>query len=125
MLHLEDLLPIRCTYAGDIRTGKDAFSLTRDDLGGAEEIISNPPWTRSILHPLILHLQRLAPTWLLLDASWAHTVQAGPYLDQCSHIVSVGRVKWMPDSPYTGKDDAAWFRFHAPHVGGPRFFGRA
>ena len=38
---------------------------------------------------------RLAPTWLLFDADWAHTKQAAPYLRHCSHIVSVGRVHWM------------------------------
>lgn len=32
-------------------------------------------------------------------------------------IVSVGRVKWIEDSPHTGKDDCAWYMFDAE--GGP------
>jgi hypothetical protein len=32
-------------------------------------------------------------------------------------VVSVGRVKWMPDSDSTGKDNAAWYLFGAPRPG--------
>lgn len=116
---------MRCTYAGDIRDGQDALGLDRMAMGCPEAIISNPPWTRKLLHPLIAHFQGIAPTWLLLDADWAHTVQAAPYLDHCSHIVSIGRVKWIDGSPHTGKDNAAWYRFDQRHADGPRFFGRA
>jgi hypothetical protein len=111
-----------CTFSGDIETGFDA---TVDPMeGDFEAIITNPPWTRALLHPMILRFQRIAPTWLLFDADWPHTVQASPYLDQCSHIVSIGRVKWIEDSKHVGKDNAAWYRFHHDHRGGPRFFGR-
>ena len=51
------------------------------------------------------------PTWLLFDADWAHTKQARPYLKYCDKIVSVGRVKWIPDSKMTGKDNCAWYLF--------------
>ena len=74
-------------------------------------IITNPPWTRSILHPMIEHFRSMRPTWLLFDADWMHTRQAAPFLPYCHKIVSVGRVKWMPDSPHTGKDNAAWYLF--------------
>ena len=29
--------------------------------------ITNPPWDRKVLHPLIVHLSDQAPTWLLFD----------------------------------------------------------
>lgn len=73
--------------------------------------ITNPPWTREILHPLIVHLSDQAPTWLLFDADWAHTKQAIPYLPRCQKIVPIGRVKWIPNSKHTGKDNAAWYLF--------------
>lgn len=110
-----------CTYRSDIDGGTDAFSLNR--FGDVDAIITNPPWTREILHPMILHFQKIAPTWLLFDADWAHTKQAAPYLPQCSHIVSVGRLIWMPGTKQTGKDNCAWYRFHAQHFEGPRFYG--
>lgn len=89
-----------------------------------QAFITNPPWTREILHPLIIHLSNKAPTWLLFDADWMHTKQAVPYLDFCMKIVSVGRVKWIPGSKNTGKDNAAWYLFSAAHQGSPKFFGR-
>ncbi len=111
-----------CGYKGDIQRGVDALDVK--DFGKVDAIITNPPWTREILHPMILHFQRFAPTWLLFDADWAHTKQAAPFLPQCSHIVSVGRLKWIPDTKQTGKDNCAWYRFHAQHMDGPRFVGQ-
>lgn len=112
----------RCSYHGDIKRGQDA--LATDDYGDCDIICTNPPWSRWLLHPLILHFGKIGPTWLLFDADWAHNVQAAPFLDHCSHIVSIGRVKWMPGSPNTGKDNAAWYRFQPAPTGGPRFYGR-
>ena len=111
---------LRCSHKSDIDTGTDALSL---EFPRADAIITNPPWTRDILHQMIVHFQRQAPTWLLFDADWAHTKQAAPYLPSCSHIVAVGRLKWIEDSPSCGKDNAAWYRFHAQHSDGPRFIG--
>lgn len=113
-----------CAYEGDIEAGYDALEYRFEDEATFDAIITNPPWTREILHPMITRFQSIAPTWLLFDADWIHTRQAVPFIDQCSHIVSVGRVKWIEDSKFTGKDNAAWHRFHAQHVGGPRFFAR-
>jgi hypothetical protein len=115
-------LGLNCVYMGDVQTGRDALATIYTDL---DAIITNPPWTREILHPMIKHFQQFAPTWLLFDADWAHTRQAAPFLPQCSHIVSVGRIKWIEDSKHTGKDNAAWYRFHAQHVDGPKFVGPA
>jgi hypothetical protein len=113
-----------CAYEGDITTGLDALVHPFDEDAVFDVIISNTPWKRPILHPMILRFQEMAPTWLLLDADWAHTKQSGPFMDQCSHIVSVGRLCWEPGTKQTGKDNCAWYRFHAQHVGGPRFIGR-
>jgi hypothetical protein len=75
---------------------------------------TNPPWRRAVLHPIIVNLSDQAPTWLLLDAAWVHTRQSEPYLPRLRTIVSVGRVKWIKDSPFTGKDDCAWHLFDLP-----------
>src|SRR3954454_12214031 len=119
--HLESF-GLHCAYAGDIRTGHDALALDRYD--GADAIITNPPYTRELMHRLIAHFQRILPTWLLLDADWALTKQAAPHLSCCSDIVAIGRVKWIEGSKYTGKDNHAWFRFDIRHSAGPVFHGR-
>ena len=117
-----EMAGLRCIYASDIETGFDA--LDADDFGHIDAIITNPPWSRPILHAMIRHFQNLAPTWLLFDADWAHTKQAAPFLAQCSHIVSVGRLIWIPGTKMTGKDNCAWYRFDKHHSAGPRFIGQ-
>jgi hypothetical protein len=109
-------------YAGDIRAGKDALAL--ECYGAADAIITNPPYTRDVMHRLIEHFQRIAPTWLLLDSDWASTLQAAPFLPSCSDIVAIGRVKWIEGSKFTGKDNHAWYRFDVKDSGGPIFHGR-
>lgn len=110
-----------CPQVDRIET-KNALEIKETDLNNAELIITNPPWDRKILHPIILNFRKLRPTWLLFDADWMFTKQAIPYLPHCSKIVSIGRVKWMPDSKYTGKDNACWYLFDENHTEGPKFF---
>jgi hypothetical protein len=89
--------------------------------------ITNPPWRRDVLHPIIVNLSDQAPTWLLIDAGWIHTRQSEPYLPRLRTIVSVGRVKWIKDSPFTGKDDCGWHLFDPPQPDEPaitHFVGR-
>ena len=100
---------------------KDALTITSTE---ADVIITNPPWSRFVLHPLLEHFVNIAPTWLLLDAGWMFTRQASPYLRWCKKIIAVGRVKWIPDSPYTSKDDCAWYLFDKNKTGDTIFIGR-
>ena len=118
MRHLESF-GLRCIYAGDIATGQDA--LARDTYGDADAIITNPPYTRELMHALIAHFQRIAPTWLLLEADWASTKQAAPFMPSCSDIVSIGRLRWIEGTTMSGKQNFAWYRFDARHSAGPIF----
>ena len=100
----------QCARASDI-TDKhpvDALSLERS---GASMFITNPPWSKEILLPLINHLIELKPTWLLLDGNFLFNKSSADVLGYCHKIVVVGRVKWIPDSPYTSKDNAMWILF--------------
>jgi len=106
---------LRCAYQGDLRTGQDALAI--DSYGDIDAIITNPPYTRDLMHKLIVHFGRILPTWLLLDQDWVSTLQAVPYLAHCSDVVTIGRVKWIADSKHSGKDNHAWFRFDARHKG--------
>lgn len=102
----------------------DDATVKQYDLTGADFFITNPPWSRSLLHPIIDNLRTQLPTWLLFDANWAFTKQAKPYLDYCSKIVTVGRVKWIEGSKHTGKDDCAWYLF-VDFKTSTRFYGKA
>ncbi len=101
----------------------DAMALTLP-LDRADSIITNPPWDRKILHPMIEHFRKHNNnTWLLFDADWMHTIQANPYLQHCERIVSVGRVKWIEGSKNTGKDNCCWYKF-VQHYTDTEFVGR-
>lgn len=90
---------------------KNALTIDEIYVSSSDVIITNPPWTRQILHPMILHFKDLRPTWLLFDADWMHTKQAIPYLKFCTDIVSVGRLTWIEGTNMTGKDNCCWYRF--------------
>lgn len=93
-------------------------------VGGEKLIITNPPWDRKLLHPMITRFATIAPTWLLFDAAWAYTLQAAPFLPMLRKIVTIGRVKWIEDSKMTGKDDSCWYLFGEKSDEAPRFYGR-
>lgn len=103
---------------------KDALHTTSTDVIHTDYIITNPPWTRTFLHRFIEHYVHLnKPTWLLFDAEWAHTKQSAPYMQHVARIVSVGRVKWIPNSKHTSKDSCAWYLFKS-NAQLTEFYGR-
>jgi hypothetical protein len=108
-----------CVRSFDLETDARAYRLDTD----ADYFITNPPWTREVLHPIIENLCEQLPTWLLFDADWMHTKQSSELMVHCSTIVSVGRVKWIPGSKMTGKDNCCWYLFHKG-TNGTRFVGR-
>jgi hypothetical protein len=104
-----------CMWASDIEPqAKGIHTSSYDKLGfdeliGSDYVITNPPWDRAILHPMIEFFAPKIETWLLFDADWMHTQQSRQYMPWCRKIVSVGRVKWFGNM--TGKDNCAWYLF--------------
>ena len=119
---------LKCTYAGDIEP--QAEWITKQACGhwrGTPEtdfIITNPPWDRRTLHGMIDRFSGMYPTWLLFDADWVHTKQSAPFMPWLRKVVSVGRLKWIPDSKMTGKDNCAWHLFDQNASGPTEFVGR-
>lgn len=118
----------KCVLAYDIKPLRDGINMA-DALTGPVDpfavTITNPPWDRKILHPLIERFSAVGPTWFLFDADWMHTRQAAPYMKWLHKIVSVGRVKWIEDSPFTGKDNCCWYLFDQTTEAPAQFVGRA
>lgn len=121
----------RCPWAFDIAPQRediltfDAFDMRLFDWQPADCIITNPPWARPVLHQMIAHFAAQRPTWLLFDADWIHTRQSAPFLPWLRKVVSVGRLKWIPDSKMTGKDNCAWYLFDQRGQGPAILIGRA
>jgi hypothetical protein len=126
--HLAALAPHgMCIGAYDIEPQSPAVmwcdaTQTKVCTGGM--FITNPPWDRKVLHPIITNLSSIAPFWALIDADWMHTIQAGPYMKHCVRIVSIGRVKWIEGSKMTGKENCCWYLFDAAWTGQTEFIGR-
>lgn len=86
--------------------------------------ITNPPWSRNILHPILERIiESRTPCWLLFDADWMHTKQSSEYMKHCHKVVSIGRLKWIPGSPSVGKDNCAWYLFKRAKAT-TEFYGR-
>ena len=130
--HLVDHLQaagLHCVQAYDIAPQRadielgDAMAATLPP--GADGFITNPVWTRQLMHPMLVHLAELAPTWFLLDAGWAFGKQARPYLERYCHLIVAGnRVKWIEESEHDATDDLAWYLFARGAPGRPTFVPR-
>jgi hypothetical protein len=116
-----------CMWASDIEPQAEGIHKTSYDKLGFDEfiesdyIITNPPWDRTILHPMIQFFALKQTTWLLFDADWMHTKQSREFMPLCNKVVSVGRIKWFGNM--TGKDNCAWYQF-CPNFGPTEFIGR-
>lgn len=129
----------RCVQASDIAPrsagveARDALDLTTKNMRG-DFIITNPPWSRPVMHAMIEHFRKLAPTWVLFDADWKYTEQklvAKKYdvpttlqlLAYCHKIVAVGRVVWIEGTKKRGTQDCAWYLFtEKKNTGAPLFY---
>lgn len=96
-----------CVGSSDIEKDARSFQYETD----AEYFVTNPPWTRTLLHPIIENLRNQKPTWLLFDSDWLFTAQSRPYMKFCKVIIPVGRLIWIPGTTMTGKDNCAWYLF--------------
>jgi hypothetical protein len=123
---------LECAYAFDLEPKApgvhygDAFKM-RSTKG--KIIITNPPWRRDWLHPMIRHFASVAPTWLMFDADWMHTAQAIDFAPITTDIVSVGRLQFLKkgEQGYKGHDaldNCAWYRFAHDKIQPTRFHFR-
>lgn len=128
--HLEEIFDAQCFMSLDIEpqvdwivTG-DATELGPEAVEYCELIVTNPPFTWSVLKPMMERWVSLAPTLLLLPADFMHNKRVSPFLSQASWIKSIGRVKWIEDSVGSGVENYAWYMFNKEHTGPTAFFGR-
>lgn len=111
-----DMLPQRRHVAV-----QDALLLSAPDLRGIDCLITNFPWRRAMLHPLIAHLAEMIPVYTLLDSGWMATgaaVQLGERY--CTDIITCRRLKWFSNrtldiDPKGWRDGAQPIRFKRPN----------
>lgn len=109
-----------CAWASDIAPQAEGIAqkdVLTAEIGDADFWMSNPPWTRSLLHEIIVHLSDQAPTFLLFDTNWVFTQQAAPFMERCRKIIYVGRMVWIEGTTNGGFQDCAWYEFGRPVAG--------
>ena len=116
---LEDLLKgvATCKWRSDLRDTSpvskqmSAIEITSWDLKECDYIITNPPFTKSVLLPILDHFISLKPTWLLLPADYMHNLYFRPYMDKCTKVVSIGRICWFPSDGkrVASTDNFCWY----------------
>ncbi|RUW85125.1 hypothetical protein [Mesorhizobium sp. M1E.F.Ca.ET.063.01.1.1] len=120
----------RCVAAFDLSPGRediverDALTLSEREVGDADMLITNLPWSHPVFSNLIRHLMTIRPQWTLAPARWAHAARSAALVNHCSHIVCLPRLKWFRDSKHTGTQDSVWLRFDVSHRAGPHFYPR-
>lgn len=115
--HLIDQLEgygLRCVQALDVEPGRvdieygDARTLR---VAPGRQVITNPPWSRPLLHAIIDNLAPQVDAWLLFDSDWLFTQQSGPYRRHLHLVVPVGRLRWVENTPHDAVDSCAWYLF--------------
>ncbi|WP_159953166.1 hypothetical protein [Rhizobium sp. 18065] len=108
--HVESFGPL-CIHSDDIRYGTDA--LTDPVLRAliVDAIITNPPYTWSILKQMLGLFPTIAPTWMLLEADFKYLEHAMPYMPMCSDVVPIGQIRWFADTKHKSFKRYAWYRF--------------
>lgn len=111
----------QCVYAADLKPEAhgvvQADAMTAPIPPEAEVVITNPPWTRDLLHSLIVPLSDQRPTWLLFDADWQNTGQAARFAPRLRKIVHVGRLIWVHGTSNAGFTACCWYLFDKPKAG--------
>lgn len=107
-----------CVSAYDLEPQVDgidqlnAMHLSISALNGADCIITNPPYTWTVLAPMMRWFIELRPTWLLLPSDMAHNLRFKPFMEVCSDHIPVGRVSWM-NNGQSGYENSSWYLFDA------------
>jgi hypothetical protein len=103
----------------------------------ADAIISNPPWlnTPSSGYQLFRFINKMCkggfPVIMLLNAnlvnnksSWQNKVHGRSLMELCYQVLPIGRVKWIDNSPFSAKEDSAWYFFNDNNRSLPKILPR-
>lgn len=121
---------IECKSCFDINprdsriTEKSALDIRYDEVLNCDCFITNPPYRWDMFNPITEHLLTLKPVWYLIPADFMHNKRMIPFMKRCSKIVSIGRVKWYPDSNASSTDNFCWYYFETNEVLRTEFFHR-
>lgn len=96
-------------YSDDMSMGAEDITKEQMDAVEAEYIITNPPFTRNILLPIIDHFvyDLKIDTAFLLPSNIIHNKYFCEYVTDAAFIKSMGRL-YFEENMIRGKDDYVW-----------------
>lgn len=97
----------------DIRHG-DAANVDWSTVNPAIPAVTNPPWARHLLEPILAAVIGTRVVWLLLPLDYATNLWTNLYMRHVNCLVPLGRVSWLGNGQ-GGMENSAWFRF-SPQV---------
>jgi hypothetical protein len=123
-----------CWGALDIEPLRDGIAMLDARavrLNAGEQVITNPPFTRPLMHAIMWHCAAQVPSWFLVEADWLITQQAGEILRKHgAEVVAVGRLRWFREGDPRDKgndpmDNFVWVKLVPDPYGGIIFWPRA
>lgn len=89
-----------------------------------EVMITNPPFTREVFHDAIEHFTGILniDCWWLMSSDWLFNKGSAKMIDKyVTDVVAIGRMKWIPNSKMSGKDNMIWLKTSIEKDGPTRF----
>jgi hypothetical protein len=100
-----------CVHASDLNPLSD-FIDQQDALTVQSllPIVSNPPFEKALLVPLLTYWVPRQSAWLLLPTDCLFNLWAAPFVPYAAEIVPIGRVSWLGNGT-AGMENFCWVRF--------------
>lgn len=104
----------KCSMAFDVAPRREGIA-RRDasrivGFNMVSPIITNPPWRRKLLEPILDNLVGQATLWLLLPLDYTTNLWTNRFMRHVNKIVPIGRVSWLGNGK-GGMENSAWYRF--------------
>ena len=74
-------------------------------------VVTNPPWSRDLLEPILHNMVGKTNAWLLLPLDYLANLWMAPFVPYVNQIVPLGRVSWLNNGK-GGYENSAWLRFN-------------
>lgn len=100
--------------AGPSVSKKDALAYTFEDVQGVDAVITNPPFKKDMLVPIMDHFLMLETSMvLLLPLDYIANLWFAPYAAHVHKVLPIGRVRWIPGSKSMSMENFAWVALSA------------
>ena len=102
----------------------DYHDVWHEQIQFCDVMITNPPFTKEVFHDAIEHFTGILniDCWWLMSSDWLFNKGSAKMVDKyVTDVVAIGRMKWIPNSKMSGKDNMIWLKTSLEKDGPTRF----